>query len=87
MRPRTSGSSAISSGQSIYYMVKVLLAVFVGLFRGEPVRGPPRSGGGARTRMPPRRAAPGAAAGENTHPASTLHPAGTLHPASAPARR
>jgi glycosyltransferase involved in cell wall biosynthesis len=36
MRPRTSGSSAISSSQSIYYMVKVLLAVFVGLFRGQP---------------------------------------------------
>ncbi len=36
MRPRTSGSSAISSGQSIYYMIKVLLAVFVGLFRGQP---------------------------------------------------
>ena len=33
MRPRTSGSSAISSTQSVYYMVKVLLAVFVGLFR------------------------------------------------------
>ncbi len=36
MRPRTSGSSAISSSQSVYYMVKVLLAVFVGLFRGKP---------------------------------------------------
>ena len=36
MRPRTSGSSTISSSQSIYYMVKVLLAVFVGLFRGQP---------------------------------------------------
>ncbi len=36
MRARTSGSSAISSGQSVYYMVKVLLAVFVGLFRGQP---------------------------------------------------
>jgi glycosyltransferase involved in cell wall biosynthesis len=37
MRARTSGSSAISSGQSVYYMVKVLLAVFVGLFRRHPV--------------------------------------------------
>jgi glycosyltransferase involved in cell wall biosynthesis len=33
MRPRTSGISAISSTQPAYYMVKVLLAVFVGLFR------------------------------------------------------
>lgn len=36
MRPRTSGESAISSTQSVYYMVKVLLAVFVGLFRRRP---------------------------------------------------
>jgi hypothetical protein len=36
MRPRITGSSAISSTQSIYYMVKVLLAVFVGLFRARP---------------------------------------------------
>jgi hypothetical protein len=36
MRPRESGSSAISSTQSVYYMVKVLLAVFVGLFRRRP---------------------------------------------------
>jgi glycosyltransferase involved in cell wall biosynthesis len=36
MRPRTSGVSAISSTQSVYYMVKVLLAVFVGLFRRRP---------------------------------------------------
>jgi hypothetical protein len=36
MRPRTSGSSAISSTQSVYYMLKVLLAVFVGLFRSHP---------------------------------------------------
>ena len=33
MRPRLTGASAISSTQSVYYMVKVLLAVFVGLFR------------------------------------------------------
>ena len=32
---------AISSSQSIYYMVKVLLAVFVGLFRRQPVLDPP----------------------------------------------
>jgi glycosyltransferase involved in cell wall biosynthesis len=36
MRPRTTGVSAISSTQSVYYMVKVLLAVFVGLFRRRP---------------------------------------------------
>jgi glycosyltransferase involved in cell wall biosynthesis len=36
MRPRMTGSSAISSTQSIYYMVKVLLAVFVALFRARP---------------------------------------------------
>ncbi len=33
MRPRLTGESAISSTQSVYYMVKVLLAVFVGMFR------------------------------------------------------
>jgi glycosyltransferase involved in cell wall biosynthesis len=36
MRPRTSGRSAISSTQSVYYMIKVLLAVFIGLFRARP---------------------------------------------------
>jgi glycosyltransferase involved in cell wall biosynthesis len=36
MRPRTSGVSAISSTQPAYYMVKVLLAVFIGLFRSHP---------------------------------------------------
>jgi hypothetical protein len=36
MRPRTSGTSAISSTQPFYYMVKVLLAVFIGLFRSNP---------------------------------------------------
>ncbi len=36
MRPRLTGSSAISSTQSIYYMVKVLLALFVGIFRARP---------------------------------------------------
>jgi glycosyltransferase involved in cell wall biosynthesis len=39
MRPRTTGVSAISSTQSVYYMVKVLLAVFVGLFRRRPTAG------------------------------------------------
>jgi len=37
MRPRTTGRSAISKLQAAYYMVKVLLAVFVGLFRRRPV--------------------------------------------------
>jgi len=36
MGPRVTGESAISSTQSIYYMVKVLLAVFVSLFRARP---------------------------------------------------
>lgn len=36
MRPRTSGVSAISSTQPFYYMIKVLLAVFIGLFRSHP---------------------------------------------------
>jgi glycosyltransferase involved in cell wall biosynthesis len=36
MRPRLTGRSAISSTQSVYYMVKVLLAVFVALFRARP---------------------------------------------------
>jgi glycosyltransferase involved in cell wall biosynthesis len=37
MRPRLAGSSAISSTQSVYYMVKVLLAVVVALFRARPL--------------------------------------------------
>ena len=36
MRPRTTGVSKISSTQPAYYMVKVLLAVFIGLFRSHP---------------------------------------------------
>jgi glycosyltransferase involved in cell wall biosynthesis len=40
MRPRLTGSSAISSTQSVYYMIKVLLAVFVGLFRARPTAEP-----------------------------------------------
>ncbi len=38
MRPRLTGTSAISSTQSVYYMVKVLLALFVGIFRARPER-------------------------------------------------
>jgi hypothetical protein len=37
MRVRGAGKSSITHAQSIYYMVKVLLAVFVGLFRRRPV--------------------------------------------------
>jgi hypothetical protein len=52
MRPRLTGSSAISSTQSVYYMVKVLLAVFVGMFRsrphGEPVDSQPMEDGPSR---------------------------------------
>jgi glycosyltransferase involved in cell wall biosynthesis len=36
MRARTTGESAISSTKPVYYMTKVLLAVFVGLFRSHP---------------------------------------------------
>ena len=37
MHERRDGRSSITSGESIYYMVKVLLAIFVGLFRRRPV--------------------------------------------------
>ena len=36
MRARTGGVSSINASRSIYYMVKVLLAIFVGLFRARP---------------------------------------------------
>jgi glycosyltransferase involved in cell wall biosynthesis len=39
MRARTTGRSAISRGQATYYMVKVLLAVLVGLLRRRSVAG------------------------------------------------
>ena len=42
MRPRTSGTSAISSVGAVYYMAKVLLAVVVALFRARPVAGAAR---------------------------------------------
>lgn len=38
MAPRLTGESAISSTQSVYYMIKVLLAVLVALLRARPVR-------------------------------------------------
>jgi len=37
MRARLTGESSISSTESAYYMIKVLLAIFVGLFRSRPV--------------------------------------------------
>jgi len=40
MRARETGESVISSSQSLYYMVKVLLAVFVALFRSHPAAEP-----------------------------------------------
>jgi hypothetical protein len=40
MRARTGGVSSIGSTQSAYYMIKVLLALFVGLFRSRPVPEP-----------------------------------------------
>jgi hypothetical protein len=36
MRPRTTGTSSISSSTSVLYMTKVSLAVLVGLFRARP---------------------------------------------------
>ncbi len=38
MRERTSGRSSITALRSIYYMIKVLLALFIGLFRRYPTR-------------------------------------------------
>jgi glycosyltransferase involved in cell wall biosynthesis len=37
MLTRSGGLSSISSGKSLYYMVKVLLAIFIGLVRARPV--------------------------------------------------
>ena len=36
MRERTGGVSSINASRSAYYMIKVLLAIFVGLFRARP---------------------------------------------------
>jgi hypothetical protein len=36
MRPRTTGESAITSTASVYYMVKVMIAIFMALFRTRP---------------------------------------------------
>src|SRR6188508_2284544 len=40
MRERAGGSSSIGPLSSAYYMVRVLLAIFVGLFRRTPVPAP-----------------------------------------------
>ena len=40
MRQRGEGVSSIGSGKSVYYMIKVLLAIFVGLVRARPVPEP-----------------------------------------------
>lgn len=37
MRPRTTGESSINASRSLYYMVKVLLAILVGLCRARPL--------------------------------------------------
>ena len=37
MYQRGGGASSIRSGKSIYYMIKVLLAIFIGLARARPV--------------------------------------------------
>jgi glycosyltransferase involved in cell wall biosynthesis len=36
MRARTTGVSSINASRSVYYMMKVMLAIFVGLFRARP---------------------------------------------------
>jgi glycosyltransferase involved in cell wall biosynthesis len=43
MAPRLSGTSAISSTQSVYYMVKVLFGVLIALFRARPKQRPEAS--------------------------------------------
>ncbi len=40
MRARQTGRSSINASQSVFYMVKVLLALFVGLLRARPVIAP-----------------------------------------------
>jgi glycosyltransferase involved in cell wall biosynthesis len=40
MLERDGGESSISSGKSVYYMLKVLLAIFIGLARARPVPEP-----------------------------------------------
>jgi glycosyltransferase involved in cell wall biosynthesis len=65
MRPRVTGESAISSTQSVYYMVKVLLAIFVALFRARP----------AVAELDPVAAGPRVAEGEDASPVIAVRPA------------
>jgi hypothetical protein len=44
MRERAGGRSSITALRSIYYMVKVLLALFIGLFRRYAVPGEEEDG-------------------------------------------
>jgi glycosyltransferase involved in cell wall biosynthesis len=37
MRPRTTGVSSINASRSLYYMIKVLLAIFIGMVRARPI--------------------------------------------------
>ncbi|MDE3070399.1 MAG: glycosyltransferase family 2 protein [Acidobacteriota bacterium] len=68
MRPRLTGTSAISSTQSVYYMVKVLLAVFVGLFRATPSLLPQSAGGAVQEGDTPQ----GEAAGDAVTPTGAV---------------
>ncbi len=57
MYVREGGLSSITSGKSAYYMIKVLLAIFVGLFRARPTTRARRrrpGGRGARNLMEAR---------------------------------
>ena len=57
MRARTTGLSSINASRSVYYMIKVLLAIFVGLLRARPVMRPETPApvhGGARDLMDAR---------------------------------
>jgi glycosyltransferase involved in cell wall biosynthesis len=60
MHPRLTGESSISSAESGYYMIKVLLAIFVGLFRSRPAVKEPSvaHGSGASAHAGPAEALP-----------------------------
>ena len=75
MRPRVTGTSAISSTQSVYYMVKVLLAVFVGLFRTRPTRAFAEDAGGGSAGEQPA-GVPANGFGESAAPGGQLGPGG-----------
>ena len=68
MHARGGGASSITSGKSAYYMIKVLLALFVGMFRRRPVpergrrRAGPRADGDLMIAAPDRRHGRGGAA-------------------------